>query len=82
MNHNFQRSFIGPLCEVNAVRDLIERHAVGNELLERELAAEDKTSGFGLKIDIGAIGAEQDALAGANGGARELDALAGGGLRE
>jgi hypothetical protein len=68
--------------EMHALFDIVERYAVGNQRFERKLAAEDQAGGFGLQVDIRAIGTESDALADANIGAAEVDAFRGGGLCE
>src|ERR1700685_2861869 len=80
--NGFEGAVIRMECDMYAALDTVEGYAMGNQLFQRKLAAEDEAGGFGLEVDIGAIRAQQDALANADVRAAKSDALFGGSLRK
>src|SRR5579884_133199 len=82
MNYNFERLRPGMLRDGDTAIDLIERKTVGDKLLERQFAAEDKARAFRLQINIRRVGAKEDTLAYTDVRAGAFDSFFGRGLRE
>ena len=63
-------------------RSISERDAVRDKLLQRQLARKNQPGGFGLQIDIGAIGPKQHTFSYANVRSGNFDSFRCGSLGE
>jgi hypothetical protein len=61
--------------QVNSGADLIEREAVADEPIDRQIPAKNQPCRFSLQIDIGAVRSKQRPFADTDVSARHLDSF-------
>src|SRR5689334_5460534 len=81
-NDNLQRTLPRMLGDIDTAADFMEGHAVGDQILERQIFIKHQPGGFRLKIYLGAVGTQKHALTHTDVCTRAFDTFGRRGLRE